>query len=75
MYGLLQRLMGQIHGVNIPQAGDSTQTNVSHTSVTTSTRLDLNWYLAVVRNRYVYESVKVIYIFVKCIRYDFFFTF
>nr|XP_045607422.1 huntingtin-like isoform X3 [Procambarus clarkii] len=51
LYGLLQRLLSQVHGVHVPPSSEPPLPSQSHHTPTTTTRLDLNWYLQLVRNR------------------------
>lgn len=54
LYGLLQHLLGQVHGVSVPQSSDTSlgsQAQQQQYGLATNTRLDLNWYLQLVRNR------------------------
>ncbi|KAG7155913.1 Huntingtin-like [Homarus americanus] len=51
MFGLLQQLLGQVHGITVPQGGDTSLPSQPHHSPTATTRLDLTWYLQLVRNR------------------------
>lgn len=52
LYGLLQRLAGQVHGVAVTSGSDAALPSPPpHSPAPTTTRLDLSWYLQLVRNR------------------------
>ncbi|MPC19178.1 Huntingtin [Portunus trituberculatus] len=52
LYGLLQRLAGQVHGVAVASGSDTALPSPPpHSPAPTATRLDLSWYLQLVRNR------------------------
>ncbi|XP_050730332.1 huntingtin-like isoform X2 [Eriocheir sinensis] len=52
LYGLLERLVGQVHGISVGSGSDASLTSPPHhTTAPSATRLDLSWYLQLVRNR------------------------